>query len=59
MEAFFQSIGLATSLSGLNVPGDRLEEMADKGTGGDTSPLGNFVKLGKKDVVKVLELALN
>lgn len=57
MEAFFQSLGLATTLSGLGVTDDRYAEMADKGTNGDTKTVGNFVKLGSKDVEAVLRLA--
>jgi len=57
MEAFFQSLGLATTLAGLKVGTDRLDEMADKCTGGDKRTVGNFVKLNRAAVRKILELA--
>ncbi len=52
MKAFFKSIGLPASLTEMNVPHDRLEEMAAKGT--QDGPLGNFKKLYKKDVYNIL-----
>jgi len=55
-KAFFRDIGLPTSFAELNVPGDRIEEMAKKAT--EKGPLGNFVKLGKNDVVSIYNLAL-
>jgi hypothetical protein len=57
MEAFFQSLGLATTLHGLGVTDDRFAEMADKGTDGDTRKLGNFVRLDRKAVEQVYRLA--
>ncbi len=57
MEAFFQSLGLATTLPGLGVTDDRFAEMAEKGTNGDTKKLGNFVKLDRKGFEAVLRLA--
>ncbi len=55
-KAFFRDIGLPTSFGELNVPADRIEEMARKAT--EKGPLGNFVKLGKSDVVSIYNLAL-
>lgn len=57
-EAFLRSMGLATRLSEMNIGADRLEEMADKCTAGDTHTVGQFVKLGKQDVYNILKLAL-
>lgn len=57
MEAFFQSLGLATTLGGLGVTDDRYAEMADKGTDGDTRRLGNFVRLDRDAVEAVFRLA--
>ncbi len=57
MEAFFRSLGLATTLEGLGVTDDRIAEMADKGTDGNTHTVGNFVELDRKDVEAVLRLA--
>ena len=57
LEAFFASIGLATRLKGLNIPLDRVSEMADKCTKGNTVKVGNFVALGKSEVEKILRTA--
>jgi alcohol dehydrogenase len=56
-EEFLKSIGMATTLSGLDISDDRLEEMADKGSNSDTQIIGNFKKLGKKDILNILRLA--
>jgi hypothetical protein len=52
---FFRSIGLPVTLGDLKIPNDRLAEMAKKGT--KDHPLGNFVKLGEKEVLAILKLA--
>lgn len=57
MEAYFKSIGMPVRLSDMGIDDSRLEEMADKCTGGDCYTAGNFVKLDKKGVVEVLKLA--
>jgi alcohol dehydrogenase YqhD (iron-dependent ADH family) len=57
-EAFFKSIGLPTRLPELKIDGNRLEEMADKCTAGDTHTVGQFVQLKKQDVYNILKLAL-
>ncbi|MDR3373370.1 MAG: iron-containing alcohol dehydrogenase [Ancalomicrobiaceae bacterium] len=57
MEAFYKGLGLAVTLDGLGVAADRIEEMADKCTDGDTQQVGNFVMLGKSDVAAILRLA--
>ena len=57
MEAFYQRLGLAVTLDGLGVPSDRIDEMAEKCTDGDTRQVGNFVKLGQRDVAAILRLA--
>ncbi|WP_186429264.1 iron-containing alcohol dehydrogenase [Clostridium sp. BSD9I1] len=53
---FFKKIGMPVSLTEANVPLDRFEEMAAKGT--ENGPLGNFVKLHKEDIVNIFNLAL-
>jgi alcohol dehydrogenase YqhD (iron-dependent ADH family) len=58
LEAFYHSLGLGTKLSDLGVGTDRLDEMADKGTNGNTRTLGNFVKLDRTAVRKILDLAV-
>jgi alcohol dehydrogenase YqhD (iron-dependent ADH family) len=54
---FFSSIGLPVTLEELGINDDRLEEMADKCTAGDTVTQGRFVKLNKKDVYEIYKLA--
>lgn len=57
MEAFFKSMSLGTRLADLEIKGDRIDEMAEKGTDGDTRKLGNFVPLNREAVHKILKLA--
>ena len=57
MEAFFRSLGLATTLAGLGVTDDRIAEMAEKGTNGNTRTVGNFVRLDRAAVEAVFRLA--
>jgi hypothetical protein len=54
--SFFKSIGLPTTLRELGVQADRLDEMAGKAT--ERGPVGNFMRMGKADVVSVYQLAL-
>jgi hypothetical protein len=57
MEAFFHSLGLGTRLADLGIQDDRIAEMADKCTEGNTQTVGNFVKLDRAAVTQVLRLA--
>lgn len=57
LELFYISIDMPIRLSDLDIPGDRLEEMADKATHGGEWQLGNF-NLTKVDVVEIYKLAL-
>lgn len=57
MEVFFHSIGLGTKLADLGIQDDRIPEMANKCTDGNTRTVGNFVKLDRTAVEKVLRLA--
>ncbi|MBA3072809.1 MAG: iron-containing alcohol dehydrogenase [Anaerolineae bacterium] len=57
MEAFFQSMGLVTRLSEMEIPADRIDEMAAKCTNSGKRSFGSFVKLGYEDVRKILNLA--
>lgn len=57
MENFFRSIGMPIRLSDMNIDDKRLEEMADKCTGGNSFTAGNFVKLDKYGVLEVLKLS--
>jgi alcohol dehydrogenase len=55
LKRFFKGLGLPVSLKDMNIPDDRLVEMAEKGT--KNGPLGNFKKLYKEDVLNILNLA--
>ena len=57
MEEFFHSIGLGTRLIDLGIQDDRISEMAERCTGSDTRTVGNFVKLDREAVKKILLLA--
>ena len=52
---FFKSLGLPVSLKEVNIPLDKLEEMAQKAT--EIKHIGNFVKLSKDDVLNILKLS--
>ncbi|MFW6180472.1 MAG: iron-containing alcohol dehydrogenase, partial [Spirochaetota bacterium] len=52
---FFRSIGLPVTLEQLEIPSERLEEMAGKAV--QFGPLGQFRKLEKGDVLEILNLA--
>ncbi|QGU96301.1 iron-containing alcohol dehydrogenase [Clostridium bovifaecis] len=54
-KAYFKRIGMPVSLSEANIPSDRFEEMAAKGT--ENGPLGSFVKLYKEDIVNIFNIA--
>ncbi|MEM2275707.1 MAG: iron-containing alcohol dehydrogenase, partial [Thermoproteota archaeon] len=53
LRAFFKQIGLPTTLKELGIPDDRLGEMALRCTDNGRSRIGNFVKLGKDDVLNI------
>lgn len=55
LESFFREIGLPTRLSEAGITDDRFEEMAEKAVG--TGTAGNFMKLGKSDIVNIYKLA--
>jgi alcohol dehydrogenase YqhD (iron-dependent ADH family) len=54
---FFASIGLPVTLEQLGIKDDRLEEMADRCTKGNTETKGSFVKLDKNDIIEIYKLA--
>ncbi len=58
LENYFNSIGLPTRLSHVNIDDTHLEEMADKCTASDTQTVGAVMKLNKNDVLNILKLAL-
>lgn len=53
---FFVSIGLPVTLREMNVPDDRLEEMAEKSV--ESGPVGAFVKIYKEDALNILKLSM-
>ena len=55
LENFFREIGLPVTLKEANIPHDRFDEMARKCT--EMGPVGNFIKLNKDDVLKILEIS--
>jgi alcohol dehydrogenase YqhD (iron-dependent ADH family) len=59
MELFYRSIGMPASVGemGIKLTGSQIEELAHKGTDGDTKTLGNFKKLTKKDLKAIFTLA--
>lgn len=57
MEAFFKRIGLPVRFSDAGLDYKGFEEMADKAAGNGAHTLGNFVKLGKEDIVNIYKLA--
>ncbi len=56
LKEFFSEIGMPVTLKELDIPEDRLEEMAEKAT--QNGPQGNFVKLDKDDVLNIYKSAL-
>ncbi|OBR94072.1 MULTISPECIES: iron-containing alcohol dehydrogenase [Clostridium] len=57
MTAFFKSMGLPITLKEGSIGEDKIEEMANKCTDNGTKTVGQFVKLNKDDIVKILNLA--
>lgn len=55
-KGFFSSIGMPVTLEELDIPAERLEEMAKKAT--ENGAIGNFVKLDTEDVLKIYKSAL-
>ncbi|MDA8411711.1 MAG: iron-containing alcohol dehydrogenase [Treponema sp.] len=58
LEGFWGSIGLSVRLSGLGVKEDRIREMADKLTENGKRQVGNFVKIGRDEAIKIYTMAL-
>lgn len=55
LKDFYREIGLPVTLKEMNIPYDRLEEMAEKCT--ENGPRGNFVKLDRDDVLEIFMMA--
>lgn len=58
LEEFYRSSGLPVRLGEAGIGDDRLEEMADKATASGTRTLGNFVRLDRDAVLRILRSAL-
>jgi len=60
LKQFYRSVGLPVSLAELEIPADRLEEMAQKckKTGDKNGTVGSFVKLTQEDILNLLKSAL-
>jgi len=59
MEDFYHSIGMPASVGemGIKLTDEQIEELAEKGTNGNTRKLGNFKKLDKNDLVEIFRMA--
>jgi alcohol dehydrogenase YqhD (iron-dependent ADH family) len=55
LEAFFKDIGMPDSMNEIRINRSRFNEIADIAT--FYGPIGNLMKLNKKDVIKILNLA--
>ncbi len=56
-EAFFRRIGMPVNLRELGTGSERIAEMARKCCAAPHTTIGNFVKLGEKDVLAIYKLA--
>lgn len=54
--AYFTRIGAPATLGELGIGGDQLDRMADEAV--QFGPIGSFKKLGKADVLRILEMSL-
>lgn len=57
IEKYFESIGMPTRLSHLSLSTKFFEEMADKATNNDQTPVDGIMKLYKKDIIEIFKLA--
>ncbi|MCL4415504.1 MAG: iron-containing alcohol dehydrogenase [Actinobacteria bacterium] len=55
LEIYFKELGLPTTLTELKIPSDKFDLMAGKAVA--KGPIGNFIKLGREDVLRIYELA--
>lgn len=56
MREFLKKLDMPLTFEDAGLPVDAFEEMADKATYGDTIPVGNFVKIGKKQMIDIYKL---
>ncbi len=59
MREYFKSLGMPLTFSEAGLPVDAFEEMADKATFEDTIPVGNFVKIGKAEMIDIYKLCIS
>lgn len=57
LESHFRRMGVPVRLSEAGIDESSFEEMADKGSASGTKSVGNFVKLGRDDMLKIFALA--
>ena len=56
MREFFKQRDMPITFEDAGLPADAFEEMADKATYGDIIPVGNFVKIGKSQMIDIYRL---
>ena len=56
MREFFKQLDMPITFEDAGLPADAFEEMADKATYGDIIPVGNFVKIGKSQMIDIYRL---
>lgn len=59
MEDFYHRIDMPASVGEMNIKltDEQIEELAEKGSNGNTKKLGNFTKLDKNDLIKIFTMA--
>lgn len=57
MREFFKKLNMPLTFEDAGLPTNAFEEMAEKATYGDTIPVGNFVKLGKDEIIDIYNLS--
>ncbi len=58
LRKFFKMLGLKTTLTELNIDDSKFEEMANKATKNNTSPVGHYMALDNEKIIEILKLAL-
>lgn len=58
LKAFYQSLGLPLTLREIGIGEEQLQAIAEATTGGGAYQVGSLMKLGAKEVLEVLRLAL-
>ena len=56
MREFFKKLNMPLTFEDAGLPTTAYEEMSEKATYGDTIPVGNFVKLGKTEIIDIYNL---